>query len=106
MIRIATRYDIPRLLEIVEAYAYENPIKKLGQSHNHFPRYVEELLFSIIQGRGFIFIDTHLRGAIIFLAMLKNYCSASFKAVGSFMSIRILGVRLWLTKLLTFGRPK
>jgi hypothetical protein len=30
MIRQATRYDIPRLLEIVEAYAYENPIKKLG----------------------------------------------------------------------------
>jgi hypothetical protein len=65
MIRIATRYDIPRLLEIVESYAYENPIKKLAQEHNHFPRYVEELLFSIIQGRGFIFIDTHLRGAII-----------------------------------------
>ena len=65
MIRLATRYDIPRLLEIVEAYAYENPIKKLGDSSNHFPRYVEELLFGIISGRGFIFIDTHLRGAII-----------------------------------------
>ena len=65
MIRPATRYDIPRLLEIVEAYAYENPIKKLGESHNHFPRYVEELLFSIIQGRGFIYIDSHLRGAIV-----------------------------------------
>jgi N-acetylglutamate synthase-like GNAT family acetyltransferase len=65
MIRQATRYDIPRLLEIVEAYAYENPIKKLGESHNHFPRYVEELLFSIIQGRGFIYIDSHLRGAIV-----------------------------------------
>ena len=56
MIRLATRYDIPRLLEIVEAYAYENPIKKLQQEHNHFPRYVEELLFSIIQGRGFIIV--------------------------------------------------
>ena len=65
MIRLATRYDIPRLLEIVEAYAHENTIKKLGASHNHFPRYVEELLFSIIQGRGFIFIDANMRGAII-----------------------------------------
>lgn len=65
MIRQATRYDIPRLLEIVEAYAYENPIKKLGNQDNHFPKYVEELLFSIIQGRGFIFIDSHLRGAIV-----------------------------------------
>lgn len=65
MIRQATRYDIPRLLEIVEAYAYENPIKKLGEPCNHFPRHVEELLFSIIQGKGFIYIDHHMRGAIV-----------------------------------------
>lgn len=65
MIRLATRYDIPRLLEIVEAYAYENPIQKLGEQSNHFPKYVEELLFSIIQGRGFIYVDSHLRGAIV-----------------------------------------
>lgn len=65
MIRLATRYDIPRLLEIVEAYAYENSIKCLGQTHNHFPKYVEELLFSIISGRGFIYIDEHMRGAIV-----------------------------------------
>lgn len=65
MIRLATRYDIPRLLEIVEAYAYENPIKCLGKTHNHFPKYVEELLFSIIAGRGFIYIDNNMRGAIV-----------------------------------------
>ena len=65
MIRLATRNDIPRLLEIVEAYAYENPIRKLADQSNHFPRYVEELLFSIISGRGFIYIDSHLRGAIV-----------------------------------------
>lgn len=65
MIRQATRYDIPRLLEIVEAYAYENPIKILGETCNHFPRHVEELLFSIIQGKGFIYIDNNMRGAIV-----------------------------------------
>lgn len=65
MIRLATRYDIPRLLEIVEAYAYENPIKSLGKPSNHFPKYVEELLFSIIAGRGFIYIDNNMRGAIV-----------------------------------------
>jgi len=65
MIRLATRYDIPRLLEIVEAYAYENPIKKLGDQSNHNAKYVEELLFGIIKGRGFIYIDTHMRGAIV-----------------------------------------
>jgi hypothetical protein len=65
MIRLATRYDIPRLLEIVEAYAFENPIKCLSRPNNHFPKYVEGLLFSIIAGRGFIYIDNNMRGALI-----------------------------------------
>ena len=65
MIRLATRYDIPRLLEIVEAYAYETPIKCLVRPNNHFPKYVEEMLFSIIAGRGFIYIDNNMRGALI-----------------------------------------
>jgi hypothetical protein len=65
MIRLATRYDIPRLLEIVEAYAYENPIETLGKTENHNPKHVEQLLFSIILGKGFILIDNHMRGALI-----------------------------------------
>jgi hypothetical protein len=65
MIRLATRYDIPRLLEIVEAYAYENPIKTLGKTEHHNPKHVEQLLFSIILGKGFILIDNHMRGALI-----------------------------------------
>jgi hypothetical protein len=65
MIRLATRYDIPRLLEIVEAYAYENPIQTLGKTKNHKPKHVEQLLFSIILGKGFILIDNHMRGALI-----------------------------------------
>ena len=65
MIRLATRYDIPRLLEIVEAYAYENPIKTLGKTEHHNPKHVEQLLFSIILGRGFILIDNYMRGALI-----------------------------------------
>lgn len=65
MIRLATRYDIPRLLEIVEAYAYENPIQTLGKTEHHNPKHVEQLLFSIILGKGFILIDNHMRGALI-----------------------------------------
>lgn len=65
MIRLATRYDIPRLLEIVEAYAFENPIKTLGNAKHHNAKHVEQLLFSIILGRGFILIDRHMHGALI-----------------------------------------
>jgi len=74
MIRLATRYDIPRLLEIVEAYAFENPINKLGDTGNHDARYVEELLFGIIQGRGFIYIDNSMRGAIIAYKSSNIWC--------------------------------
>ena len=74
MIRPATRYDIPRLLEIVEAYAYENPISCLGRRENHNPKYVEELLFGIIAGRGFIYIDNNMRGAIIAIKNGNVWC--------------------------------
>ncbi len=74
MIRKATRYDIPRLMEIVEAYAFENPIKVLGNQVNHDPKYVESLLFGIIMGRGFAYIDAHMRGAIIALKTPNIWC--------------------------------
>lgn len=74
MIRKATRYDIPRLLEIVEAYAFENPITVLGKQANHDPKYVESLLFGIIMGRGFIYIDNNMRGAIIGIKNGNIWC--------------------------------
>lgn len=74
MIRKATRYDIPRLLEIVEAYAFENPITVLGKQVNHDAKYVESLLFGIIMGRGFIYIDNHMRGAIIAIKNQNIWC--------------------------------
>jgi hypothetical protein len=74
MIRFATRYDIPRLLEIVEAYSFEYPIQTLGDRRNHSAKYVEQLLFSIIQGRGFILIDKHMTGALIALKQNNVWC--------------------------------
>jgi len=74
MIRQATRYDIPRLLEIVESYAYENPIKALGRQQHHNPKHVEQLLFSILAGRGFIYIDNNMRGAIIAIKQGNVWC--------------------------------
>lgn len=74
MIRFATRYDIPRLLEIVEAYSFEYPIQTLGQKDNHSPKHVEQLLFSIINGRGFILIDNHMKGALIAIRQNNIWC--------------------------------
>ncbi len=74
MIRRATRYDIPRLLEFVEAYAYANPITTLGQQVNHDPKYVEQLLFEIIMGKGFALIDKQMRGTIIAIKQQNIWC--------------------------------
>ena len=74
MIRLATRYDIPRLLEIVEAYSKEYPIKTLGNEQFHRPQYVEGLLFSIIKGRGFVLIDDHMKGALIAIRQNNIWC--------------------------------
>jgi len=65
MIRLATPRDIPGLLLIVEGYAKENPITALQRSTNHNSEYVAQLLLEIIVGRGFIYIDHELTGAII-----------------------------------------
>lgn len=74
MIRRATRYDIPRLLEFVEAYAYANPITTLGNSVHHDAKYVEQLLFQIIMGKGFALIDNHMRGTLIAVKQQNIWC--------------------------------
>lgn len=74
MIRQATRYDIPRLLEFVEQYAYANPIKILGDQKFHDAGYVERLLFEIVCGRGFILIDKEMRGTIMAIKQRNIWC--------------------------------
>lgn len=74
MIRLATRYDIPRLLEIVEAYSFEYPIHTLGLKEHHSPKHVEQLLFSIISGRGFVLIDKNMTGALIAIKQNNIWC--------------------------------
>ena len=74
MIRLATRYDIPRLLEIVEAYSFEYPIQTLGLKEHHSPKHIEQLLFSIISGRGFVLIDKNMTGALIAIKQNNIWC--------------------------------
>lgn len=74
MIRLATRYDIPRLLEFVEAYSKEYPVDILGDTTRHSPKHVEQLLFSIISGRGFILLDKHMTGTLIAIKQNNIWC--------------------------------
>lgn len=74
MIRRATRYDIPRLMEFVEAYAFANPIQTLGKPQFHDAKYVEQLLFEIIMGKGFALIDNQMRGTLIAVKQRNIWC--------------------------------
>lgn len=74
MIRRATRYDIPRLMEFVEAYAFANPISILGKSQFHEPKYIEQFLFQIIMGKGFALIDNQMRGTLIAVKQNNIWC--------------------------------
>lgn len=74
MIRFASRFDLPRLLEFVEAYAFANPLQTLANPSNHDPCYVEQLLREIIAGRGFALIDEQMRGTLIAIRTPNVWC--------------------------------
>lgn len=75
MIRLATRYDIPRLTEMVEQYALDNPnIELFGNPDLHDAKHIEQLLFSIIMGRGFILMDKNMRGCFIAIRSPNIWC--------------------------------
>lgn len=101
MIRVATRHDIPRLLDIVEAYGYEYPMRVFSDKKNHNPEYVSELLFEIIVGRGFIFVDDNFQGAIIAMQQRNVWCPQVIELHELLWWIKpearngMLGGRLW-----------
>lgn len=61
-------------MEFVEAYAFANPISILGQQEFHNPKYVEQMLFEIVMGKGFALIDNEMRGTIIALKQRNIWC--------------------------------
>lgn len=74
MIRLATKYDIPRLYEMMVSYAKESPVKILQDESKHDEAHVSELLFSLIAGRGFILVDDDLNGMIAGIKARNVWC--------------------------------
>lgn len=75
MIRQATRYDIPKLKEMVRQYALEDPsITLFKDASLHHPDYVEQLLFSIIMGKGLALVDDEMRGCFIAIRSYNIWC--------------------------------
>ena len=74
MIRLATRLDIPALVVMMQQYAQEAPPKALQQAEVHDANYVTTLLFQLLVGRGFIFIDNDSRGFIAAIKTKNIWC--------------------------------
>lgn len=69
MIRHATKYDIPTLTEMVREYAQQFPSDLAKDSNNFDAGYIQQLLMTMIAGRGFVLIDDGERG---FLAAITS----------------------------------
>lgn len=102
MIRQATRYDIPRLLELIEQYCYEAPIDLLKNKQYHDAVYVKKLLFELIAGRGFILIDDEFKGMIGGIITPNIWCPKVMELHELFWWVKpkyrngMLGGRLWV----------
>jgi N-acetylglutamate synthase-like GNAT family acetyltransferase len=62
MIRKATRYDLPILVEMVKQYAKEFPSELAKQDRWIEEQHIQQLLMTMIAGCGFVLIDDDKRG--------------------------------------------
>ena len=70
MIRQATRYDMECLIDMTRQFAAEFPSKLASDPSNFDADNIMALYFSIMSGRGFILLDTELKG--FFVAIIIN----------------------------------
>lgn len=74
MVRLATRQDIPNLIEMIREGSKEMTILGLTDSSFHDKAHIEKLLFNIIIGKGFIVLDNEFRGMLIALIFPNIWC--------------------------------
>ena len=74
MIREANKHDLDACVEMMRKYASESPIYKLREAAFHDSQYVRQFLFSLICGRGFIFIESNYRGILAAIVTPNIWC--------------------------------
>ena len=79
MIRKATPIDMPALIEMMRGYVAEAPMDTLKDVSLHNQRHIEELLSSLIAGRGFILIDEECRGFIAAMIIINVWCPTVYE---------------------------
>lgn len=103
MIRRATKYDIPILLEMVKQFAKEFPSELARQKEWLDESHIATLLYTMIAGRGFVLIDDGNRGflaAIIapntWFPKLCELCELAWWVKPEYRNTTI-GGKLWIT---------
>ena len=77
MIRLANKFDIPILIAMIQEFSKETLIQKYKDQALWDKKYVGNLLYSLILGRGFIVIDEDLKGMIIAMITPNVWCLKS-----------------------------
>ena len=77
MIRLANKFDIPILIAMIQEFSKETLIQKYKDQALWDKKYVGNLLYSLILGRGFIVIDEDLKGMIIAMITSNVWCPQS-----------------------------
>lgn len=76
MIRLANKFDVPALVEMMRGYAAQSPMPELADPANHDEHHVRDLLMSLIAGRGFVLIDDKSRGMLAAIVVPNVWCPA------------------------------
>ena len=74
MIREATKYDIPILIEMMQEYSAQSPIAILQDKTAHDPAHVTKLMEIMVAGRGFVLIDDRNRGFLAAIVLSNVWC--------------------------------
>lgn len=74
MIRIANKFDVPVLTEMMKLYAKESPIAALQNPNVHNRDHIKGILETLIIGRGFVLIDDQMRGMLAALISPNFWC--------------------------------
>ena len=102
MIRLANKFDIPILIAMIQEFSKETLIQKYKDQALWDKKYVGNLLYSLIVGRGFVVIDEDLKGMIIAMITPNVWCPQSNQLnelawwVAPEARNGLLGGKLWL----------
>lgn len=74
MIRFASKFDVPVLVEMMRKYAEESPIEVLRNKQVHNDDYIKDVIEQLIIGRGFVLIDNDMRGMLAAIVAPNFWC--------------------------------